>query len=43
MRSERRGNLSLAFWSRGGRSYLVIGRMPTEQAVDLAQTLEKRV
>ena len=43
MGSERRGDLSLAFWSRGGRSYLVIGRMPTEQAVDLAQTLEKRV
>jgi len=43
MRSERRGDLSLAFWSRGGRSYLVIGRMPEERAVALAQTLEKRV
>ena len=43
IRSERRGDLSLAFWSRGGRSYLVIGRMPTERAVALAQTLEKRV
>jgi anti-sigma factor RsiW len=43
MRSERRGDLSLASWSRGGRSYLVIGRMPTERAVALAQILEKRV
>ncbi len=43
MRSERRGDLSLAWWSRDGRSYLVIGRMPEERAVTLAQTLEKRV
>ena len=42
-RSERRGNLSLAWWSRGGRTHLVIGGMPEEQAVALAQTLEKRV
>jgi anti-sigma factor RsiW len=41
--SERRGELSLASWSRGGRSYLVIGRMPEEQAAALAQMLEKRV
>jgi anti-sigma factor RsiW len=43
MRSERRDNLSLAWWSRGGRSRLVIGRIPEEQAVALAQTLEKRI
>ncbi len=43
IRSERRGDLSLAFWSRGGRGYLVIGRMPTERARALAQALEKRV
>ena len=43
MRSERRGDLSLAWWSRGGRGYLVIGRIPEERAVDLAQTLEKRI
>ena len=42
-RSERRGDLSLAWWSRSGRSHLVIGRIPEEQAVALAQTLEKRV
>jgi anti-sigma factor RsiW len=42
MRSERRDNLSLAWWSRGGRSRLVIGQIPEERAVALAQTLEKR-
>jgi anti-sigma factor RsiW len=43
MRSERRDNLSLAWWSRGGRSRLVIGRIPEERALALAQTLEKRI
>jgi hypothetical protein len=43
MRSERRDNLSLAWWSRGGRSRLVIGRISEERAVALAQTLEKRI
>ena len=41
--SERRGDLSLAWWARSGRSHLVIGRIPEERAVTLAQTLEKRV
>jgi anti-sigma factor RsiW len=43
MRSKHRDNLSLAWWSRGGRSRLVIGRIPEERAVALAQTLEKRI
>ncbi len=43
IRSERRGDLSLAFWSRGGRSFLVIVRMAEERAVALAKTLERRV
>jgi anti-sigma factor RsiW len=43
IRLERRDNLSLAWWSRGGRSRLVIGRIPEERAVALAQTLEKRI
>jgi hypothetical protein len=43
MRSERRGDLSLAWWSRSGRTHLVIGRIPEEKAVALAQMLEKRV
>jgi anti-sigma factor RsiW len=43
IRSERRHNLSLAWWSRGGRSHLVIGHIPKERAVALAQTLEKQI
>jgi anti-sigma factor RsiW len=43
IRSERRDNLSLAWWSSSGRSRLVIGRIPEERAVALAQTLEKRI
>ena len=42
-RSERRGDLSLAWWSRSGRTHLVIGRIPEEKAIALAQMLEKRV
>jgi anti-sigma factor RsiW len=41
--SDRRGDLSLAWWSRSGRSHLVIGHIPGERAVTLAQALEKRV
>jgi anti-sigma factor RsiW len=43
MRSEQRGELSLASWSRGGRGYLVIGRIPEARAVAFAETLEKRI
>ncbi len=43
IRSERRDGLSLAWWSNSGRSHLVIGRIPVERAVALAQTLEKRI
>jgi anti-sigma factor RsiW len=43
VRSERRVELSLASWSRGGRGYLVIGHIPEAKAADLARTLEDRV
>jgi anti-sigma factor RsiW len=43
IRSERRGELSLASWSDDGRSYLVIGRIPEVRAVALAQMLEPRI
>jgi anti-sigma factor RsiW len=43
MQSERRGDLSIAWWSRSGRGHLVIGHIPEERAVALAQMLEKRV
>ncbi len=41
--SERRGDLSLAWWARNGRSHLVIGHIGEERAVSLAQIIEKRV
>ncbi len=41
-RPERRGELSLASWSHGGRGYLLIGRLPGEQVAKLARTLEGR-
>jgi anti-sigma factor RsiW len=41
-RSERRGDLSLASWSHGGRGYLVIGRLPQARVADLAATLAQR-
>jgi anti-sigma factor RsiW len=43
IRSEVRDDLSLAWWSNSGRSHLVIGRIPVERAVALAQTLEKQI
>jgi anti-sigma factor RsiW len=43
IRSERRGDLSLASWSDDGRSYLVIGGIPEERALALAQILQPRV
>jgi anti-sigma factor RsiW len=43
LRSERRGDYSLTSWSRAGRGYLVIGRLPEPQIADLARTLERRL
>jgi anti-sigma factor RsiW len=40
--SEKRGDLSLTSWINGGRGYLVIGRLPEQQIVDLARTFEMR-
>ena len=34
---------TLAWWSRNGRTHLIIGRIPQERAAALAQALEKRV
>jgi anti-sigma factor RsiW len=41
--SERRGDLSLASWTRNGRSHLIIGRLSEERAVALARLVEPRV
>jgi anti-sigma factor RsiW len=41
--SQKRGDLSLAWWSRNGRSHLVIGHVSEERAVALAQMIMKQV
>ena len=43
IRTEKRGEFSLADWSRGGRGFLVVGRMPKERVAEWAQTLEKQI
>ena len=43
VRSDRRGELSLAYWSDEGRGYLVIGRIQETQAVELAGMLKERI
>jgi anti-sigma factor RsiW len=41
-RSEKRGSFSLTSWSRKGRGYLVISRMPEQRVAELAHTLQAR-
>ena len=41
-RNVAREGLSYATWSRGGKSYMFVARMPERQAADLAQTLVAR-
>jgi len=43
VRTEIRDGFSLATWSRGGRGYLVIGRLPEQQAMQFAQLMETRL
>ena len=43
MRLERRGGYGLATWARGGRQFLVIGRLPDAQIADYARALETRL
>jgi anti-sigma factor RsiW len=42
MEAQRRGGFAVASWSRGGRGYMLIGRLPTDQTAELAHSLEKR-
>lgn len=41
-RTVTREGLSYAAWSRGGRSYMFVGRMPEERVAELAQPLATR-
>jgi anti-sigma factor RsiW len=43
LRSERLGDLSLAYWYRGGRGYLVIARIPEARATELVGMLKERI
>ena len=40
--SETRGDLSLTSWSKGSLGYLVIGRLPEHEIVELARTFQGR-
>ena len=42
IRSERRGDFSLASWSRAGRGYLVAGHLPEQQSAELARMFQSR-
>ena len=41
-RNVAREGLSYATWSRGGKSYMFVARMPERKVADLAQTLVGR-
>jgi len=41
-RTVARENLSYVTWSRGGRSYMFVARMPQDRVAELAQTLVAR-
>lgn len=42
MKAERRGEFAVASWSRAGRGYMLIGRLPVDQTAELADSLERR-
>ena len=42
MKTEKRGAFSVASWARGGRGFMVIGRLPTQQTAELANSLARR-
>jgi anti-sigma factor RsiW len=41
-KAEKRGNFSVASWALGGRGYMLIGRLPSEQMAQLADSLAAR-
>jgi anti-sigma factor RsiW len=42
MKAQQLGGFALASWARGGRGYMLIGRLPMDQTAELAHSLEKR-
>jgi anti-sigma factor RsiW len=42
MKAEKREGFAVASWARGGRGYMLIGRLPVDQMAELANSLERR-
>jgi anti-sigma factor RsiW len=42
MKAQQLGGFAVASWARGGRGYMLIGKLPTDQTAELAQSLQKR-
>jgi anti-sigma factor RsiW len=42
IKAENRDGFAVASWARGGRGYMLIGRLPVAQIAGLADTLERR-
>jgi anti-sigma factor RsiW len=42
MKAEAREEFATASWARGGRGYMLIGRLPVNQIAELAHSLEQR-
>jgi hypothetical protein len=43
LRTEARDGVSYATWSKDGKSYILIARMPEAQVAELARPLEGRL
>jgi anti-sigma factor RsiW len=42
MKAQQLGRFAVALWAKGGRGYMLIGRLPMDQTAELAHSLEKR-
>jgi anti-sigma factor RsiW len=42
MKAETRQGFAVSSWARGGRGFMLIGRLPTNQMAELANSLERR-
>ena len=42
MKAETREGFAVTSWARGGRGYMLIGRLPANQMAELANSLERR-
>jgi anti-sigma factor RsiW len=42
MKTETRGEFAVASWARDGRGYILLGKLPTKQIAELANSLQQR-